>query len=308
MEIAVISGKGGTGKSSITAAFAALAQPVVLADCDVDAANLYLLFNPAHEEEKVYISGQKAVIDYDVCTSCGICIGYCRFDAISDNGGRVEISETSCDGCHLCARVCPVGAITMVDSDQSSMVAGSFRFGRMVYGRLAPGEENSGKLVNMVRERASSLATENHLPVILLDGPPGIGCPVISTITGVDHVVVVTEPTLSGLHDLKRTVAVALGMKRKVSVIINKWDLHPALSNQIEEWCRHSGVALAGKVPFSEMVVEAMVHGKSIPEWAPDHEVTINLRSIYLSLTASPAAYPLIKAAEIIAAKMRKNG
>ncbi|HRV88887.1 MAG TPA: ATP-binding protein [Prolixibacteraceae bacterium] len=291
MEIAIISGKGGTGKSSITAAFAALGRQVVLADCDVDAANLYLLFNPAHEEEQIYISGQKAVIDYAVCTSCGICIDYCRFDAISEKEGRVEILETSCDGCHLCARVCPEKAIAMVNSDQSRMVAGSFRFGKMVYGRLAPGEENSGKLVNMVREKASAMAaaltSPGKPPLILLDGPPGIGCPVISTITGVDHVVIVTEPSLSGLHDLQRAVAVALKMERKVSVIINKWDLHPALSNEIAAWCRHAGVAMAGQIPFSEVVVEAMVHQKSIPEWAPDHEVSTQLRSIFKWLISS---------------------
>jgi MinD superfamily P-loop ATPase len=195
MEIAIISGKGGTGKSSISAAFATLNGDVVLADCDVDAANLYLLFSPTHEEEIVYIAGHKAVINYDLCTNCGICENYCRFDAISVINNKVVISAISCDGCFLCSRICPVNAIKMVQNDKSRMYIGSFRNGKMVYGRLAPGEENSGKLVNMVRENAKQTADENDLETIILDGPPGIGCPVISTITGVDKVVIVTEST-----------------------------------------------------------------------------------------------------------------
>lgn len=285
MEIAVISGKGGTGKSSITAAFAALGRQVVLADCDVDAANLYLLFNPSHEEEQVYISGQKAVIDATVCTSCGICIDYCRFDALYDHEGRVEISETACDGCHLCARVCPEKAIAMVDSDRSRMVTGDFRYGKMVYGRLAPGEENSGKLVNMVRGKATAISAamvaNGRQPVILLDGPPGIGCPVISTITGVDHVVIVTEPSLSGLHDLQRAAAVARGMNRHISVVINKWNLLPDLSDQIKAWCRVHGIEIAGCIPFSEVVVEAMVRGLAVTEYAPGHQVSEAIDTIY---------------------------
>ncbi len=271
MEIAVISGKGGTGKSSLVAAFASLGEQVVLADCDVDAANQFLLFNPSHEEEAVYISGQTAVIDEAVCTHCGLCMEYCRFDAITLVKGRVTISEISCDGCHLCARICPEKAIAMVDSDRSRMYSGSFRHGKMVYGRLAPGEENSGKLVNMVRQKAVQLAEEYRLDTILIDGPPGIGCAVISSITGVDHVLVVTEPTLSGLHDLQRTVDMVWQAGRKLSVVINKFDLNPQVSSQVETACRETGVEIIGKIPFDPVVVEAMVHGKSVPEFAPGH-------------------------------------
>src|SRR4030043_581131 len=226
MEIAIISGKGGTGKSSISAAFATLNGEVVVADCDVDAANLYLLFNPTHEEEIVYIAGHKAVINYNLCTTCGICESYCRFDAISVINSKVAISGISCDGCFLCSHICPENAIKMIQNDKSRMYSGSFRNGKMVYGRLAPGEENSGKLVNMVREKAKQVSSENGLETIILDGPPGIGCPVISTITGVDKVVIVTEPTISGLHDLQRTIGIVSKFNLAAFVIINKFDLN----------------------------------------------------------------------------------
>ncbi|MBP8042568.1 MAG: 4Fe-4S binding protein, partial [Bacteroidales bacterium] len=162
-EIAVVSGKGGTGKSSISAAFATLGSPIMLADCDVDAANLYLLFEPEQKEEIVYIGGNKAVVNHSLCNMCRICVTQCRFDAISAYDNRIVINETSCDGCFLCSRICPEGAIRMEKSDKSRLFAGSFRNGQMVYGRLAPGEENSGKLVSMVREKAKSLAKENNL-------------------------------------------------------------------------------------------------------------------------------------------------
>ena len=281
MEIAIISGKGGTGKSSISAAFATLSEQVLLADCDVDAANLYIIFNPTHNEEQVYISGQTAVINYDKCTHCDLCMDYCRFDAISNINGRIEISETSCDGCQLCSRVCPHNAIAMFDNNKSRMYSGDFRNGKMVYGRLAPGEENSGKLVNMVREKAKQVAKENDLQHIVIDGSPGIGCAVISSITGVDHVLVVTEPTISGLHDLKRTLEMVSKFSLKPWVLINKFDLNVDMSKTIEQYCTDSGVALAGRLPFDSMVVDAMVNCKSIIEWSPFSVVSKEIRYIY---------------------------
>jgi MinD superfamily P-loop ATPase len=285
MEIAVISGKGGTGKSSISAAFACLSEKVVLGDCDVDAANLYILFNPTHTEEEVFISGQKAIIDKDKCTNCGECIDYCRFDAISMNNNEVEISETSCDGCKLCSRICPHEAITMHDEDKSRMYSGDFRNGKMVYGRLSPGEENSGRLVNIVRDKAKEVAKQNNLETIILDGPPGIGCPVISTITGVDHVVIVTEPTLSGLHDLKRTMEATSNFKLKTHVLINKFDLNTDMATQIENYCSKNDIRIIGKVPFDPVVVEAMVQCKSIVEYAPESEITKKIKESYKLIT-----------------------
>lgn len=285
MEIAVISGKGGTGKSSISAAFATLNGGVVVADCDVDAANLYLLFNPTHEEEIVYIAGHKAVINYDLCTTCGICESYCRFDAISIINSRVVISRISCDGCFLCAHICPEKAISMVQNDKSRMYSGSFRNGKMVYGRLAPGEENSGKLVNMVREKAKQTAEENDLETIILDGPPGIGCPVISTITGVDKVVIVTEPTISGLHDMKRTVEIVQKFSLPAFVIINKYDLNSDMSDQIEDWCKQNRITIGGLLPFDKQMVEAMIMGKSITEFNPDNEISKKIKIIWNKIT-----------------------
>lgn len=285
MEIAVISGKGGTGKSSISAAFATLSEKVVLADCDVDAANLYILFNPTHEEEQVFISGQKAIIDYDKCTSCGQCIDYCRFDAISEIKGEIVISETSCDGCRLCSRICPAEAISMVNEDKSKMYAGTFRNGKMVYGRLSPGEENSGKLVNMVRDKAKQLSKDHQLETIIIDGPPGIGCSAISTITGVDHVVIVTEPTISGLHDMKRALEITSNFKLKTWVIVNKFDLNTDLTHQIESYCQQKNISVAGKFPFDRLLVDAMVNCKSIIEFSPDSEISKMIRESYSAIT-----------------------
>ena len=281
MEIAIISGKGGTGKSSISAAFATIGDEVVLVDCDVDAANLYLLFNPVNEEESSFVSGHKAVIDYDLCTSCGLCMNHCRFDAISEEEGRIIISEISCDGCFLCSRICPERAITMVANDKSMLYAGSFRNGRMVYGRLAPGEENSGKLVNVVREKAKQTAGKYGLDTIILDGPPGIGCPVISTITGVDKVVVVTEPTISGLSDMKRAIEVVHKFNIPSFVIINKYDLNQAISKQTEDWCIHNNVIVAGMLPFDKQITEAMIEAKSIIEFNPESEISKKIITIW---------------------------
>jgi|LSQX01.2.fsa_nt_gb MinD superfamily P-loop ATPase len=282
MEIAIISGKGGTGKSSISASFATIGDRVVVADCDVDAANLYLIFNPLKEEEAVYVSGHDAVINYDLCTNCGLCETYCRFDAISTgDDGIVIISEISCDGCFLCSRICPEKAIDMIPNDKSRMYSGSFRNGKMVYGKLAPGEENSGKLVNMVREKAKETARENNIDTIILDGPPGIGCPAISTITGTDRVVIVTEPTLSALLDLRRTAEVVRKFSLPACTIINKHDLNTEMSCQIEEWCEQNGIGVIGKLPFDSRITEAMIESKSITEYNPQLDISNKLKEIW---------------------------
>ncbi len=284
MQIAVISGKGGTGKSSISAAFATLKSDVVLADCDVDAANLYLLFNPVCDEEFAFVSGQKAVIDANLCTNCEICIDYCRFDAISLKEGIVSIHDVLCDGCALCSRICPCNAVSMVNEDNSRMYSGYFNYGRMVYGRLAPGEENSGRLVNLVREKAKEVAKDSGFDTIIIDGPPGIGCPVISSVTGVDYVVIVTEPTISGLHDLMRTLQVIDHFNLKKGVIINKCDLNNRMTDEISLYCQERGVKILATLPFDESVVNAMVNLQSVVEWAPDSPISQSLSNVYTNI------------------------
>lgn len=281
MEITVISGKGGTGKSSITAAFATLGKKVLLADCDVDAANMHLIMNPSIEESTVYVSGEKAVINHTLCAVCGSCYDYCRFDAISYSNGRYHIDEVACDGCRLCSRVCPEEAISMVKNDKSRMYYGSFRNGKMVFGRLEPGEENSGKLVAMIRDKCRRVSVENNLETTLIDSPPGIGCAVISSITGTDRVFIVTEPSLSGFSDLKRVLKLIESFKIKCSVIINKYDLCQPVSEEIENFCNKEGIEFSGKLPFEPEVVNAMVNCKSIVEWRPECEVSKILKTIW---------------------------
>lgn len=284
MELAIISGKGGTGKSSISAAFATLGKEIVLADCDVDAANLYLLFSPSTDEEYVFISGYKAVLDADKCIDCGLCIDYCRFGAIVEDKNGVSILETLCEGCLLCSRICPQGAIAIEEEDGSRYYAGRFKNGRMVYGRLAPGEENSGKLVAKVREKAKEIAREANLEHIIIDGPPGIGCAVISAITGVDAVLVVTEPSMSGLHDLKRTLELTASFKLPTSVIINKYDINEEVSSDIEKYCNQNGVEVIAKLPFDSIVVDSMVNCSSITDYASDSEISNLLKQAYLKV------------------------
>ncbi len=280
-EIAIISGKGGTGKTSLSAAFATINGNVVVADCDVDAANLYIILQPENYREEIFVSGQKAMINKDICTNCGICMDYCRFDAIFRENGLVSISETACDGCMLCMRVCPNKAIYKVPSNKSRWFAGTFRNGLMVHARLEPGEENSGKLVGAVRKHAREIAAEKGWESIIIDGPPGLGCPVISSLTGIKKAIIVTEPSQSGFHDMKRILSVVDSFKVKSYVVINKYDLNNDIACQIEGWCFERKISVAGKIPFDAGVVEAMLNCKSIIEWLPQSEVSKEIRNIW---------------------------
>lgn len=283
-EIAVLSGKGGTGKSGISAALASLASKVVVADCDVDAANLHLILEPKNYLEKVYVSGQKALIDPEKCTSCSICMDYCRFDAIKATNDSYTVISTACDGCKLCARVCPTEAISMIDQNESRWFAGDIRNGKMVHARLAPGEDNSGKLVNIVRDHARKEAHDIDSDLILIDGPPGIGCPVISTLSGINKVLLVTEPTVSGMHDLKRIAELVCQYKLQIFLVINKCDINPDMTVEIENWATEEQIPVISKIPFSEIWVEAMINCKSIVDWAPDSELSDEIRIIWNKL------------------------
>jgi MinD superfamily P-loop ATPase len=285
MEIAIISGKGGTGKTCISSAFATLSKNIVLADCDVDAANLYLIFNPENYHTEKFIGGQKAIINYAVCSNCGYCMQFCNFDAIYYYNFCIGIDPILCEGCKLCARICTENAIKIINEDKSRLMAGKIRSGHMVYGRLAPGEENSGKLVNLVREKASEIASENKIENILIDGPPGIGCPVISAVTGVDKIVIVTEPTMSGLSDLKRTVQSLESFDFQRFVIINKFDINTDICKKIEKYCDDKNIKCAGKIKYDKKMTEAMVNCKSIIEYEPNAEISKQIKEAYKTIT-----------------------
>jgi len=265
-EIVVISGKGGTGKTSIVASLAALAESKVMVDCDVDAADLYLLLQPVAQEEGEFWSGQKAVIDRDKCTQCGLCQEVCRFEAIKD----FKVDPISCEGCGFCYNVCPEEAITMQENLSGHWFISETHYGPLVYARLGVTQENSGKLVAVVRQKAKLIAEKQRLDYIISDGPPGIGCPVISSLSGVDLAVIVTEPTLSGMHDLDRVVGVCHHFAVPVIVCINKYDLNEYNTRQIESYCLSQGMGIASKIPFDNVVTEALVQGLPVVEYSQD--------------------------------------
>jgi len=264
-ELLVISGKGGTGKTSIVAAFAALAQNKVLADLDVDAADLHLLCKPDVREEHEFWSGQVAVIDRDKCTECGLCRENCRFDAISAD---YVVNPIACEGCGFCARLCPAEAITMKDSMSGHWYISDTGYGPMVHARLGIAQENSGKLVALVRQQARQLADKRGLDYIISDGPPGIGCPVISSLSGVDLALVITEPTLSGIHDLERVVALCRHFGVPARVGINKYDINEENTARIGQYCREQDVPLVARIPYDNMFNEALAQGKPVTDYA----------------------------------------
>ncbi len=283
-EIVILSGKGGTGKTSLSAAFATIRNNCIVADCDVDGADLHLILQPENYSIEKFITGHKANINYDTCINCGLCIDYCRFDAISLKNGQVTISEISCDGCKLCSRICPSKSIQMIPSDKSRWFAGNYRNGRMIHARLYPGEENSGKLVNVVRENARKISQETGWETIIIDGPPGTGCAVISSVTGTNKAIIVTEPTNSGFHDMKRILELVSNFKVQSFVVINKFDLNECISNKIENWCVEMNIPVIGKIAFDAQIVTAMINCQSIVEWKPESEASKEIISIYKTI------------------------
>ena len=262
-QVAIVSGKGGTGKTSIIASLAALAQGrAVFADCDVDAPDLHLILCPEILERREFYGIKRAFIDKEKCIQCGICQDACRFGAISD----FEVDTPLCEGCGVCQLVCPEEAVEMRDVQAGEAYISQTRFGPLVHAELYPGEEASGKLVAMVREMARDLAAEKNLDLILIDGSPGIGCPVIASLTGVDLALVVTEPTVTGEHDLVRLLDVADHFGIKTTVCINKYDLNPEAARKIEELCGKRGVKIAGRLPYHTSVIEAMVKAQAVVE------------------------------------------
>ncbi len=272
-ELVVISGKGGTGKTSVVASLAVLAERTVLADCDVDAADLHLVMAPEVGQRETFTSGREAVIRPDDCTGCGACVADCRFDAVvrteTADGPDFRVDETACEGCGVCVRFCPEGAIDFPPCECGEWFISESRHGPMVHARLAIGAENSGKLVTLVRQKAREVAEAHGFERVLIDGPPGIGCPVIAAITGASFVLVVTEPTLSGQHDFERVVGVARHFEVPAAVCVNKWDLNPAMAETIEDQARGLGLEVFARVRYDEAVTRAQVRGRALVEVDP---------------------------------------
>jgi len=261
-QIAIASGKGGVGKTSLVASFASFANAVV-ADCDVDAPNLHLIFKPEIEEKIPFEGMEVAEISEEKCIKCGACERACRFEAIEN----FKVIEEKCEGCGVCQLVCPVNAIEMKKRISGHIYVGNTRFGKFVYGLLKPGEEASGKLVTQVRRAAEEIAKKDGKELILIDAPPGIGCPVIASIGNTNLVVIVTEPTMPAIHDMKRVLNVAEHFKVKAVVVINKYDINEEMGRKIEAFCNENGIEIVGKIPFDKKFVEAMINEKNIVEY-----------------------------------------
>ncbi len=262
-ELTIISGKGGTGKTSLVAAFAALAENKVMVDGDVDAADLHLILRPEIKRHEEFRGGKKARINPDLCTGCDECVKLCQFEAISKDH---VVDELGCEGCGVCVYFCPVQAIEFPENICGEWFISETRFGPFVHARLGIAEENSGKLITMIRRQAEKLAEERDLDLIIIDGPPGIGCPVIAATTGASVVLIVTEPTVAGVHDLKRVGDLVKYFKIPAMVCINKFDINLDVSKEIEEYCVKTGFTLVGKIPYNPVFTQAMVVEKTIIE------------------------------------------
>jgi len=275
-EVVVLSGKGGTGKTCIVASLAALAQSKVMADCDVDAADLHLLLKPLIQQEQEFWSGQVAVIDEEGCTQCGLCQDLCRFEAIKD----FKVDPIPCEGCGFCSHICPDEAITMKENLSGHWFISDTKYGSLAHARLGIAQENSGKLVALVRQQAKLIAEREGFDYIISDGPPGIGCPVISSLSGANLALLVTEPTLSGIHDLERVLGVCHHFGVPALVCINKYDINEDNTSQIESYCLSQGVEVAAKIPFDNVVTEALVQGLPVVEYSQG-EVTEEIESLW---------------------------
>lgn len=264
-QLVIISGKGGTGKTITTAAFAALAKDKVICDCDVDAADLHILLHPTIKERHNFVGGEKAYIDLEGCTRCGECIKACRFDAIGED---FVVNEVSCEGCSVCFHVCPVDTVEMKKTVAGEWFVSETDYGPMVHAKLGIAQENSGKLVSVVKETAKRIGEEEHKKWLLIDGPPGIGCPVIASLSGVDAALVVTEPSLSGIHDLERVNSVAVHFGIRTLCVVNKYDINYENSGHIEKWCNRNGIPVLGKIPFDDDITKALVRGKTVVEYS----------------------------------------
>ena len=280
-KMTVLSGKGGTGKTTITGSFAALSNDAVFVDCDVDASNLHLLLKPEVKETIEFKGLNLAVIDPEKCTQCGLCEEKCRFNAIHD----FKIDSIHCEGCKVCVQICPVQAIGFVERVCGQAYISETEYGPMSHARLIPGMENAGKLVTLVRQNAKKLAEDGGHELMLIDGPPGIGCPVIASLADIDHGLVVVEPTLSGIHDLKRALELLDHFNVDALVCVNKYDLNQENTAAIIEFCNEEGIEVVGQVPFDLDVTQSMVAGYPVVVYAPDSPASEAIKTMWEKLT-----------------------
>ncbi len=295
-ELVVVSGKGGTGKTSLTAAFAVLAKRVVVADCDVDAADLHLVLSPQVRKRHEFRAGQEAVIRQEDCLQCGGCLTYCRYDAVVMDGNcageaMFSIDPVACEGCGVCAAFCPVGAIDLKERICGEWMVSDTRCGPMVHAQLGVAAENSGKLVTLVRKEARRIAEERDSPLLLVDGPPGVGCPVIASVTGASMVLVVTEPTVSGEHDLERVLSLPRHFKVPAAVCVNKWDLNPEMTERIEEKARQAGARIAGRIRYDRSMTWAQMGERTVVE--TDGPCAEDVRNIWEQISACCMGAPV---------------
>ena len=281
-ELIVISGKGGTGKTSIMAAFSSLAESMVLCDADVDAADLHLIMNPKVIRRTDFQSGNTAVINKDQCTECDLCRELCRFNAISAD---YKVNPIDCEGCGVCVYFCPEDAIDFPVSTCGEWFVSDTRFGPMVHARLGIAEENSGKLVTLVRQEARKIAEAKNLDLILTDGPPGVGCPVIASIGGANAVLIVTEPTVSGKHDMERVAQLAAHFKVPAMICVNKFDLNLELTREIETYAEKKGLSCLGRIPFDPVFTKAMIQAQTVFEYDGRSTVGAAIRGTWQRLT-----------------------
>ena len=281
-ELIVISGKGGTGKTSLMAAFSSLVENKVLCDADVDAADLHLIMDPAVVRRTEFQSGHSALINNDLCTECGLCREMCRWDAIS---AAYEVNSIDCEGCGVCVYFCPEKAIDFPENTCGEWFVSDTRFGPMVHARLGIAEENSGKLVTLVRQEARKLAEEKELGLILTDGPPGVGCPVIASIGGASAVLIVTEPTVSGKHDMERVAQLAAHFKIPAMICVNKFDLNLELTRDIENYAEKKGITCLGRIPFDPIFTKAMIQVQTVFEYNGNSTVGQEIKKIWKRLS-----------------------
>lgn len=275
-QLLILSGKGGTGKTTIASSFIELSDARAFADCDVEAPNLHLLNHPGVETKKDYYGMKKAIIHPDKCISCGLCIDKCRFDAIKVEEGDYKVDLFACEGCRVCEYVCPVDAIKMVESVDGiiSLYQGEKLFSTA---ELNMGSGNSGKLVTEVKQNLKDHLTDE--PLVIIDGSPGIGCPVIASLSGVDMVLIVTEPTISGISDMKRILSTAKHFKTKTAVCINKYNVNETLTQSIETFCNEEHIPFVGRIPYDKEVLSLLNQGKSV--MSKDFPVSISIKEVY---------------------------